>query len=64
MREKYDTISKQISIPETAKEIIYLKASKNSPIELANKQHKIYVWKIFVATTSPSMEKVNNDKKE
>lgn len=45
-REKYDAISKQIGVPETAKEIIYLKASKNSPIELANKQHKIYVWKM------------------
>jgi len=44
-KEQYDEHRKQVSIPETAKEITYLKSSSRSPIELANKKQKVYVWK-------------------
>lgn len=44
-KERYDEIGKQVSIPETAKEITYFKSSAKSPIELANKKQKVYIWK-------------------
>ena len=44
-KEKYDEIRKQVSIPETAKEITYFKSSAKSPIELANKKQKVFIWK-------------------
>lgn len=44
-KEQYDEIRKQVSIPETAKEITYFKSSVKSPIELANKKQKVYIWK-------------------
>lgn len=44
-KEQYDEIRKQVSIPETAKEITYFKSSAKSPIELANKKQKVYIWK-------------------
>jgi hypothetical protein len=44
-KERYDEIRKQVSIPETAKEITYFKSSVKSPIELANKKQKVYIWK-------------------
>lgn len=44
-REKYDEIRKQVTIPETAKEITYFKSSVKSPIELANKKQKVFIWK-------------------
>lgn len=44
-KERYDEIRKQVSIPETTKEIIYFKSSAKSPIELANTKQKVYIWK-------------------
>lgn len=44
-KEQYDEIRKQVSIPETAKEITYFKSSAKSPIELANKNQRVYIWK-------------------
>jgi hypothetical protein len=55
--EQYDEIRKQVSIPETAKEIIYFKSSVKSPIQLANKKQKVFIWKsdsnIFFFPCSP-----------
>ena len=30
--------------------------------ETPTNSQKIYIWKMFVATTNPNMEKLNNDK--
>ncbi len=44
-REKYNSFKEQVSIPETAKEIIFYKSSANSPIQLTNSANKVYIWK-------------------
>ena len=45
IRNQYQAIKAQVSIPESSKIITYLKESTKSPIRLANRKTSVYMWK-------------------